>query len=70
MKQKNQEQERIRKEYAPKGERGQKMMSFRLDMENLDWLNMQTNRGRYLNQLIAEDRNRYQHSIKAAMPGK
>lgn len=59
MEEKKQEQQRIRKEYAPKGERGQKMMSFRLDNENEDWLKRQSNRGRYLNELITEDRQRH-----------
>lgn len=47
---------RLRKEYAPKGERSQKMVSMRIDYENLEWLNQQYNKGRYINDLIAADR--------------
>lgn len=48
--------ERVRKAYAPDGVKAQKMVSFRLDIENLAWLNKQRNKGRYLNQLIEADR--------------
>lgn len=47
---------RLRKEYAPKGQRSQKMITFRLDLENIDWLEQQQNKGRYINELIAADR--------------
>ena len=47
---------RLRKEYAPKGQRSQKMVTFRLDLENIDWLEQQQNKGRYINELIAADR--------------
>lgn len=49
------EKERIRKEYGKKGERTQKMMSFRVDNEVLEWLESQPNKGRYINNLIADD---------------
>lgn len=62
MKEEKQEQQRIRRAYAKKGERNQKMMAFRLDNENAEWLQMQPNRGRYLNELIANDRQTKQHS--------
>lgn len=52
------EQLRIRKQRSKNGERSQKMMSFRVDNENLDWLLKQENKGRYLNQLIAADRGK------------
>lgn len=48
-----------RKARSKNGERGQKMMSFRCDVENLDWLSQFENRGRYLNELIAADRERH-----------
>lgn len=35
--------------------RTQKMTSFRLDTELLDWLAKQPNKGRYINQLIKND---------------
>lgn len=47
---------RVRREYAKKGERSQKMVSFRLDNENASWLESQENKGRYLNSLIQADR--------------
>lgn len=45
-----------RRPYAKKGEKGQKMVTFRLDLSNLDWLQHQPNKGRYINNLIAADR--------------
>lgn len=51
---KKEENERQRREYAPAGERSQKMLSFRCDKENLEWLNKQPNKGRAINRLIAE----------------
>lgn len=54
------EEERTRKKYASKGERGQKMLSFRLDNENIEWLQKQPNKGRYINNLIAADRQKSQ----------
>ena len=50
--------ERIKRKFAPKGERSQKMMSFRLDQENEFWLSTMPNKGRYLNNLIRADRLR------------
>ena len=47
---------RVRRKYAKKGERSQKMVSFRLDNENARWLESQENKGRYLNSLIQADR--------------
>lgn len=56
MKQTEEKATRQRKQYAPKGERGQKPMAFRIDNENIEWLNKQQNKGRYINELIARDR--------------
>lgn len=50
--------ERIKRKFAPKGERNQKMMSFRLDQENEYWLSTFPNKGRYINNLIRADRLR------------
>lgn len=50
--------ERIKRKFAPKGERSQKMMSFRLDHENEYWLSTFPNKGRYINNLIRADRLR------------
>lgn len=55
MEQKKEEKERQRKAYAARGERSQKMMSFRVDNEVADWLNQQHNKGRYINNLIKKD---------------
>lgn len=55
MEPKTEEKERIRKAYAPKGERSQKMMSFRVDNDVAEWLSQQPNKGRYINDLIADD---------------
>lgn len=52
------QKERIRKEYRKADGRTQKMVSFRLDNELLDWLESQHNKGRYLNELIREDMER------------
>lgn len=57
MKQEKEEKVRLRRAYAAKGERNQKMMTFRVDNENLSWLEQQPNKGRYINELIEADRN-------------
>lgn len=49
---------RVRKEYGKKGERTQKMMSFRVDNDLIEWLESQPNKGRYINTLIAEDKKK------------
>lgn len=56
---KEQPKERTRREYAKKGERNQKMVTFRLDNENREWLEQQPNKGRYINNLIAEDKKNH-----------
>lgn len=56
MKEKKEEQQRTRRAYAAKGERSQRMIAFRLDNENAEWLSQQPNKGRYLNNLIETDR--------------
>ena len=55
-KEQNEKQERNRKVYAPAGQRAQKMMTLRVDLENLEWLQTKPNKGRYINDLIAADR--------------
>lgn len=50
--------ERTRRRYAKRGEKSQKMISFRLDQENEFWLSTQLNKGRYINNLIQKDRLR------------
>lgn len=58
MTKKKEEKGRVRKAYAADGERSQRPMSFRLDTENVEWLNQQPNKGRYINELIKRDRER------------
>ena len=53
-----QPRKQVRKQYAKNGERGQKMVTFRLDLENEEWLHQQSNKGRYINNLIAADRSK------------
>ena len=45
-----------RRVYAEKGTRSQKMMTFRIDLENIEFLDKQINKGRYINDLIAQAR--------------
>lgn len=45
-----------RRVYAEKGTRSQKMMTFRIDLENIEFLDKQMNKGRYINDLIAKSR--------------
>lgn len=45
-----------RKDYSKEG-RGQKMMSFRLDLDLIMWLNQFQNKGRKINELIRRARN-------------
>lgn len=58
MEKSKEQKERQRREYAPDGQRSQKMVSFRCDNENFDWLNMQLNKGRAINRLIEEARKK------------
>jgi len=58
MNEENEKRERVRKAYAPRGERSQKMVTFRADLDNIEWLERQPNKGRYINNLIAADRER------------
>lgn len=44
-------QERLK---SPKGARTQKMFSFRLDLDLVEYLESQPNKGRFLNDLIRE----------------
>lgn len=55
MKETNEEKERIKKSFKH-GVISQKMMTFRIDHENVEWLEKQVNKGRYINNLIDRDR--------------
>lgn len=50
------EKELIRKGGNARGVITQKMVSFKLDLANLEWLQQQPNKGRYINELIERDR--------------
>lgn len=50
------QKERIRKAYSPNGQRSQKMFAFRIDFENYEHVKKHLNGGRYINDLIAADR--------------
>lgn len=45
-----------RKAYTARGEQSQRMMSFRLDVENIEYLRTKPNKGRFINELIAAAR--------------
>lgn len=47
-----------RKQYGKRGEKSQKLIAFRCDIELLDWLKAQANMGRYLNDLVRADKKR------------
>lgn len=54
------EKKRIRKTEIKRGMLSQKMVNFRCDNENVEWLQTKQNKGRYINDLIAEDRKKHQ----------
>ena len=49
--------DRVRKAWK-RGEVTQKLMAFRLDLENIEYLNTKANKGRYINELIAREREK------------
>lgn len=52
---KQDEKRQTRKKYAPRGERTQTMMAFKLDNDLKGWVNEQLNKGRYICNLIRKD---------------
>lgn len=44
--------ERVRKAYSPRGQRGQRMFNFRCDLDNWERLQQQLNKGRFVNDAI------------------
>lgn len=48
-----------RKQYGKRGEKSQKLIAFRADIDLLDWLKSQANMGRYINDLIRADKKRF-----------
>lgn len=65
MRQKKEEEpkERVRREYAAKGSRSQKMMTFRIDYENIEYLESKVNKGRFINDLLAQARAQEENDI-------
>lgn len=60
MEEKRQESERVRKAYAKRGTRSQAFFNFRCDLDNLEWLNKQPNKGRAVNEAIRAAREKEQ----------
>lgn len=60
MEEEKNSRQRVRKTPSANGSQSQKMMNFRLDLDLLDWLSTKPNKGRYINDLIREDRDRAQ----------
>ena len=54
----------LRKEGRKRGTITQKMVSFRLDAELENWVNAQSNKGRYLNELIRQDMNQRSMNVE------
>lgn len=52
----NELQKQERKSGRERGKVTQKVFSFRIDVEHLPWLELQPNKGRYINDLILRDR--------------
>ena len=50
--------ELLKKGGNTKGERTQKMMSFRVDCDLIEWLNQQRNKGRLINELLHQEYER------------
>ena len=48
-----------RKQYGKRGEKSQKLIAFRADIDLLVWLKSQANMGRYINDLIRADKKRF-----------
>ena len=55
------QENRIKKEGIKRGARTQKAMAFRLDNDLADWMSLQANKGRYINDLIRADKARHEH---------
>ena len=58
MKQEKEKKETIRKDGKKKGVTTQKMMSFRVDNDLIEWLNGCPNKGRLINQLLFNEKKR------------
>lgn len=58
------EKEKVRKGGQIQGVRTQKMMSFRVDNDLIDWLNECPNKGRLINQLLYNEKMRQEEGAK------
>lgn len=58
------EKEKVRKGGQIQGVRTQKMMSFRVDNDLIDWLNECPNKGRLINQLLYNEKMRHEEGAK------
>ena len=58
MEEQNEKKKQERKNYAPRGTRTQKAMTFRLDNDAAEYLSTVDNKGRLINELIIEWGNR------------
>lgn len=47
--------DRVRRAYAPRGQRSQVRQTFLLDKENIDWVKSKPNISKFLNDLIRKD---------------
>lgn len=52
MTKKMEDEQRVRKAYSPRGQRGQRMFNFRCDLDNWEKLESQPNKGRFVNEAI------------------
>lgn len=58
------EKEKVRKGGQTQGVRTQKMMSFRVDNDLIEWLNECPNKGRLINQLLINEKKRQEEGAK------
>lgn len=64
MTKKKSAEERVRREYAPAGTKSQTRKTIMLDNELLTWFKQQPNRSRYINRLIAADKQHTQSTTQ------
>ena len=57
---KNEERKTQPKKQFKLGVVTQKMMSFRLDIDNIEYLNTKANKGRFINELLTREREKEQ----------
>lgn len=52
MTQKVSENNRVKKEYSARGQRSQRMLNFRCDLDNWEKLQTKPNKGRFINEAL------------------